>query len=62
MTIGAKVNGKLFPIGTELVNSDIVEIVTTSKNRVNSDWLNIVKTGKAKGKIKEYLNSQKECL
>ena len=62
MTIGAKVNGKLFPIGTELVNSDIVEIVTTSKNRVNSDWLNIVKTGKAKGKIKEYLNSQKNAF
>ncbi|MDG1098106.1 MAG: RelA/SpoT family protein [Bacteroidia bacterium] len=62
MTIGAKVNGKLVPIGTELSNSDIVEILTTSKNRVNADWLKMVKTGKAKNKIKEYLNSQKNAF
>lgn len=61
-TIGAKVNGKLVPIGTELSNSDIVEILTTSKNRVNLDWLKIVKTGKARNKIKEYLNSQKNAF
>jgi GTP diphosphokinase / guanosine-3',5'-bis(diphosphate) 3'-diphosphatase len=61
-TIGAKVNGKLVPLNTELHNSDIVEILTTSKNRVNPDWLNIVKGGRARSKIKEYLNQQKNAF
>lgn len=61
-TIGAKVNNKLAPINQPLKNGDIVEILTTQKPRANSDWLNIVKTGKARSKIREYLKSEKTRL
>lgn len=61
-TIGAKVNNKLAPINHPLKNGDIVEILTTQKPRANPDWLNTVKTGKARSKIREYLKSEKTRL
>jgi guanosine-3',5'-bis(diphosphate) 3'-pyrophosphohydrolase len=61
-TIGAKVNGKLVPISQELRNGDIVEIITTAKDRASNDWLNQVKTGRAKGKIRDFLKSQRNRL
>jgi len=61
-TIGAKVNGKLVPISQELRNGDIVEIITTAKDRATTDWMNQVKTGRAKGKIRDYLKAQRNRL
>jgi len=58
-TLGAKVNNKLVPISHELKNGDIVEILTTTKYRANQHWLGIVKTGRAKSKIREYLRDEK---
>lgn len=61
-TIGAKVNNKLVSIQQELKNGDIVEIITTSKARATKNWLEIVKTGRAKSKIREYLKDEKTKL
>lgn len=61
-TIGAKVNNKLVSIQQELKNGDIVEIITTSKARATKNWLDIVKTGRAKTKIREYLKDEKTKL
>ncbi len=61
-TIGAKVNNKLEPIQRTLKNGDIVEIITTQKPRANADWLNIIRTGRARSKIREYLRSEKTRL
>ncbi len=61
-TIGAKVNNKLVSIQQELKNGDIVEIITTSKGRATNNWLEIVKTGRAKSKIREYLKDEKTKL
>lgn len=58
-TIGAKVNNKLVPINHVLKNGDIVEIITTQKPRVNTDWLHVVITGRAKSKIREHLKAEK---
>lgn len=60
--IGAKVNAKLVPISHVLNNGDIVEILTTQKPRVNSGWLDSVITGRAKGKIREFIRHQKTAL
>jgi GTP pyrophosphokinase len=54
-TIGAKVNNKLVPINHPIKNGDIVEIITTQKPRASSQWIDIVKTGRAKSKIREYI-------
>ena len=56
--IGAKVNNKLMPITYELKNGDQVEILTSSKQKVNRDWLRHVVTSKAKSKIKSSLKEQ----
>lgn len=61
-TIGAKVNNKLVPISQELKSGDIIEILTTSKPRATQQWLNIVKTGRAKTKIREFLRDERTKL
>lgn len=56
--IGAKVNHKLVPISHKIENGTQIEILTSSKQKPNEDWLNIVTTSKAKSAIKNSLKSE----
>lgn len=58
--IGAKVNQKLVPINHVLKNGDQIEILTSSKQKPNEDWLRFVVSPKAKSKIKEVLKEDKK--
>ncbi|HRI80651.1 MAG TPA: RelA/SpoT family protein, partial [Cyclobacteriaceae bacterium] len=60
--IGAKVNQKLVPINHVLKNGDQIEILTSSKQKPNEDWLRIVLTQKAKSKIKDLLREDKRNI
>ncbi|MBI4119093.1 MAG: bifunctional (p)ppGpp synthetase/guanosine-3',5'-bis(diphosphate) 3'-pyrophosphohydrolase [Parcubacteria group bacterium] len=51
----AKVLGKITPINQSLNDGDIVEIVINKNQRPSRDWLNFVKTSKARAKIRERL-------
>lgn len=51
-TKGAKVDGKLVPLGYELKNGQIVEIITSKIPKPSLDWLNFVKTKEAQKRIK----------
>ncbi|MDO5511065.1 MAG: RelA/SpoT family protein [Weeksellaceae bacterium] len=57
--LGAKVNGKLYPLSHELQSGDQVEIITSTNQRPKPDWLDFVKTSRAKSKIKAALNAEK---
>ena len=59
--IGAKVNQKLVPINYILTNGDQVEIITSSKQKPNEDWLRFVVSSKAKAKIKDLLKEDKKA-
>src|ERR1700748_3110302 len=61
-TIGAKVNHKLVPLSHKLRSGDQVEIITSSKQKPNEDWLQIVVTAKAKSKIKDSLKEEKRKI
>ncbi len=56
--IGAKVNGKIVPLRTTLKSGDQVEIITSQNQRPTQDWLNYVKTSKARHWIKKIIREE----
>jgi guanosine-3',5'-bis(diphosphate) 3'-pyrophosphohydrolase len=55
---GAKVSGKMVPLNTLLSNGDEVEIITSPHQMPSQDWLKVVKTSKARSKIKHWLKQK----
>ena len=55
--VGAKVNGRIVPLRYSLRNGDIVEILTQPGHQPSKDWLSIVKTARARNKIKHVINA-----
>lgn len=53
--LGAKINGKLVQLNTELKSGDTVEIITSNSQQPNRDWLKFVKTNKAKHRIRHWI-------
>jgi GTP pyrophosphokinase len=56
--VGAKINGKFANLATELQSGDEIEIKTSPNQSPSNDWLKIVKTARAKSKIKRWLRQK----
>lgn len=57
---GAKVNGKLQPIDYKLQNGDMVEIIISKTQKPKRSWLDIVKTQKARSKIRSFIRKEEK--
>ena len=55
---GCKINGRIAPLRSELHNGEMVEIITSKSGHPSPSWLEIVKTSKARSKIRRWLKTQ----
>jgi GTP pyrophosphokinase len=58
--VGAKVNGRMVPLRYELKTGNIVEIITSKGSLPSKDWLNFVKTVKARSRIRQWIKVQEK--
>ncbi|GAB6145411.1 RelA/SpoT family protein [Desulfocicer niacini] len=57
---GARVNGRLVPLAQPLETGNTVSIITTKGHHPSPDWLNFVKTVKARNKIRHWIKTQEK--
>jgi GTP pyrophosphokinase/guanosine-3',5'-bis(diphosphate) 3'-pyrophosphohydrolase len=55
--VAARINGEPVALRTELKSGDVVEIITAPGARPNPAWLSMVRTGRARSKIRHYLKN-----
>jgi len=58
--VGAKVNGRIVPLKYKLQNGDVVEIITSPKQKPRRDWLSLVATSRAKSRIRHWLRREEK--
>ena len=56
--VGARVNGKLVPVRSELQSGDTIEILTAANHHPSKDWLKFVKTSKAISRIRHWIRAE----
>lgn len=57
---GAKINGRMVSLGYQLKNGDMVEILTSPNHKPNRDWLKIVRTNRAKARIRSWIKAEQK--
>lgn len=55
---GAKINGRIVPVRSELQNGDVVEILTNQHSSPSADWLNYAVTSKARNRIRHHISTE----
>ena len=55
--VAARINGEPVALRTELKSGDVVEVTTSPNARPNPSWLNSVRTGRARAKIRHFLKN-----
>jgi GTP pyrophosphokinase len=52
---GAKIDGRIVPLKYEIQNGDVIEIITSPNQHPNQGWLSLVKTSRAKSRVRHWL-------
>ena len=60
--VGAKVNGRMVPLSTELHNGDRIQVLTQKASRPSRDWLKHVKSSTARNKIRAFLRREQRKM
>ena len=60
--LGAKADGSIISLSTELKNTQVVDIITSNSAHPHVNWLKFVKTARARGKIRHWLNQHDDSL
>src|SRR5262249_11710670 len=55
---GARVNGRMVPLRTQIQNGDVVEIITTANSHPSRDWLNFIVTSRARNRVRHWVSEQ----
>jgi GTP pyrophosphokinase len=58
--VGAKVNGRVVPLRTQLANGDQVEIITSKNQTASPSWEKFVVTGKARSEIRKVVHAEQK--
>ena len=56
--VGSKINGRMMPLRTQLLNGDQVEIITSEAQTPSPTWERFVVTGKARARIRRFVRLQ----
>jgi guanosine-3',5'-bis(diphosphate) 3'-pyrophosphohydrolase len=59
---GCRINGRIAPLHRELKNGDTIEILTSPQAKPSRDWLQHVRTGRARHKIKQWIRHEEETV
>ncbi|MGE5506194.1 MAG: RelA/SpoT family protein [Actinomycetota bacterium] len=59
--VGAKINGRIMPLRTQLNNGDQVEIVTSKAQTPNPTWERFVVTGRARARVRRFIRTQQRA-
>ena len=58
---GAKINGRIVPLRTEIQNGDVVEILTNANTHPSRDWLNFIVTSRARNRVRHWVAEQQRA-
>lgn len=57
---GAKIDGKIVPLKYEIQNGDVIEIITSPNQQPNQGWLALLKTSRAKNRVRHWLKQEEQ--
>src|SRR5215813_13752 len=58
---GARINGRMVPLRTQISNGDVVEILTSPNTHPSRDWLNFVVTSRARNRVRHWVAEQQRA-
>jgi len=58
---GARVNGRMVPLRSQIQNGDMVEILTSANSHPSRDWLNFIVTSRARNRVRHWVAEQQRA-